>query len=439
MTKYTPHTQDEIREMLDVVGVADLDALYPEISAEMKLSALDLPQGLSEYDVEKELNALAAKNVVFDTVLRGAGAYRHYIPAVVRNLSARQEFVTAYTPYQAELSQGILQSIFEYQTLICDLTGMDVSNASHYDGGTAAAEAALMCRDKGRSRIMVSAGFNPERLAVVRTYLEPQGMEITIAPELDGVVDINALSSVLDGTYAGFLLEQPNYFGLIEDGKAIGEAVHSVGATFVVSAEPISLGLLKRPSEYGADIVVGDGQPLGMSLAFGGPYLGFMACKKALVRRMPGRIVGQTVDHDGRRAYVLTLQAREQHIRREKASSNICSNQAHCALIASMYLATLGKQGLREVAQSCVSSAHYLCSALEIAGLERVYSKEFFDEFVTTSKCPASRILIALAANGILGGLPLDNYRILWCATELVDRAAVDKTAAIVVKEVLGC
>ncbi len=438
MAVYTPHTQSEVKAMLKKIGVKKADDLFSEVPQALKLSRLSIPKGVSEMEAEKELTALASKNKKFSTILRGAGSYFHYIPAVVKAMSSRSEFVTAYTPYQAELSQGILQSIFEYQSMLCNITGMDVCNASHYDGATATAEAALMCKENNRNKIMLAPFVKPDTLAVLRTYIEGMGMEIIFAPETDGLFDLEKAKTMLDKTYAAIILEQPSYIGLIEDAECIGKLAHEVGAKFVMSTYPIALGILKKPIECGADIAVGEAQSLGLSLNFGGPYLGYMCTTKAMQRKLPGRIVGETVDRLGNKAYVLTLQAREQHIRREKASSNICSNQAHCALTAGMYLATVGASGLKEVAMACYNNAHYLLEALEKSGLTRKYEAEFFNEFVTTSSFDSKLILEVLAKKGILGGFALNNSDILWCATEVAAFKELNKAASIV-KGVVKC
>jgi glycine dehydrogenase subunit 1 len=386
---------------------------------------------MSELEVGSSISRIADKNVRFKTIFRGAGAYHHYIPSIVKSVTGKEEFLTAYTPYQAEISQGILQSIFEYQTMICQLTGMDVSNASVYDGASAAAEAVAMCVERKRTAMLVSASTNPMVLQTMQTYCHGAGRELVVVPAKDGVTDKEALKSLLDDTTAGFYVQQPNYFGLIEDAEALGKLTHEAGAKFVMSVNPVSLGILKTPAEQGADIAVGEGQPLGIPLSFGGPYLGFMACTTALMRKLPGRIVGETVDIAGNRAFVLTLQAREQHIRREKASSNVCSNQALCAMTAAVYMAAMGPDGLRQVATQCLSKARYAASKIsEIPGYELLFEGEFFHEFVT--KCPGdvSDTLKALDKQGILGGYPVDNG-ILWCVTEMNTKEEIDILVAL--------
>lgn len=434
MATYTPHTGTEVKTMLKKIGLGSLKALFRDIPADLKLKTLSLPKGKTQADTERYIKEIAAKNRIFKTVLRGAGAYSHYIPQVVKYLSARSEFLTAYTPYQAELSQGILQSIFEYQTMIAELTGLDAANASHYDGATAAAEALMMCVEKNRKKVLVSPNIRPDTLQVIRTYLKNSGFEIVIAPAKRNALDLEKTAEILDNGFAAVYLEQPGYNGAIEDAERLGALAHSFGAKFVMGVYPIALGLIKKPSECSADIAVGDGQPLGLGLSFGGPYLGFMAASKAMQRKLPGRIVGETVDARGNRAYVLTLQAREQHIRREKAASNICSNQAHCALVAAMYLSVMGAEGLKCAAKASFDNAHYLKDCLLDSGLSLENEGEFFNEFVTVSSVPAAKILDALSRKNILGGLALDEYRILWCATETITAKEI-KTAARLVKE----
>lgn len=436
MGSYVPNTLAERQEMLDVVGVRTMDDLFASIPKDVKLQGeLNIPAGKSELEVRRQMEKIAGKNRIFSTVFRGAGAYKHFIPAMVPTVIGKENFLTSYTPYQAEISQGVLQSIFEYQTMICDLTGMDVSNASVYDGATAAAEAVAMCREKKRAKALVSATVHPDTLATIRTYCFGNDMEVVTIPEKDGATDLDALKSLVDETTACVLLQQPNYCGTIEDAQTASDIAHGAGAKYVMSVNPISLGILKTPAEYGADIAVGDGQPLGLPLSFGGPYIGFMATTTAMMRKLPGRIVGQTVDHSGRRGFVLTLQAREQHIRREKASSNICSNQALCALAVGVYLASMGSAGMEQAATLSTSKAHYLARELDAIGFKTKNRSEFFHEFVTTSDIPASKALKALEDKGILGGLPLDERRILWCCTELNTKDEMDEVVNIL-KEV---
>ena len=368
-------------------------------------------------------------------IFRGAGAYRHYIPAIVDEVASKETFLTAYTPYQPEISQGILQSIFEYQTMICELTGMDVSNATVYDGATAAAEAAAMCRDRRRNTILVSETVDPETIEVVKTYCWAAGTKVVMIPASAGLTDINALKELINAETAAVLIRNPNYYGCLEPAEEIAEVTHSAKAKLIMSVDPIASAILKTPREYGADIAVGEGQPLGMPLSYGGPYLGFMAASKDMMRRLPGRIVGETTDEGGNKAYVLTLQAREQHIRREKASSNICSNEALCALRAAVYMAAMGRNGMREAAQQCVSKAHYLQKRLEEIGFARRYEGENFFEFVTESPWPASRVNAVLDKHEILGGLELPDGEILWCATECNTKEEIDRMVSILKEE----
>ena len=434
---YIPSTPEQRKEMLRAVGANDYRDLYRDVPQEMLLDRpLNLPEGMSELQLTQTMSAMAAKNRVFPTVLRGAGAYDHFIPAIVRSIPAKEEFLTAYTPYQAEMSQGVLQSIFEYQTMICELTGMDVSNASVYDGATAAAEAAAMCRDRKRRVTLISGAAHPDTINTVRTYCYGTGDELRVVPVKNGKTDMDALREMLGDDIASFYVQQPNFFGQLEDAEAIGELVHAAGAIYVMGCNPIALGVMKTPRDCGADVAVGEGQPLGMPLSFGGPYLGFMAATDKQMRKLPGRIVGETVDSHGERAYVLSLQAREQHIRREKASSNICSNEALCALTAAVYLATVGPEGLAEVARQSMAKAHYLCEGLTaIEGVKLVYGGPYFHEFVTTLP-RRDEVLAALEEAGILGGLPVEEG-VLWCATEKVSRCELDRAIAIV-KEVLA-
>ena len=438
MASYIPSTKEERLEMLKVVGLNDYRDLYKDVPAEMLLNDgdLNIPDGMSELEVGKAVRAMADKNTVFPTVLRGAGAYDHYIPSIVKYIPAKEEFLTAYTPYQAEMSQGILQSIFEYQTMICELTGMDVSNASVYDGATAAAEAAAMCRDRKRKVTLISGAAHPDTINTVRTYCYGTGDELKIIPVKDGKTDLGALKEMLNADVASVYIQQPNFNGLFEDAETIGEAVHAAGAMYVMGCNPIALAITKTPRDCGADICVGEGQPLGMPLSYGGPYLGFMTTTTQHMRKLPGRIVGETVDSKGERAYVLALQAREQHIRREKASSNICSNQALCALTAAVYLGAMGPQGMAQAAKQSMSKAHYLAAELcKIPGVSMKYEGAFFHEFVVEMP-KVEEVLAALEKGGILGGLPVEGG-VLWCATEKVSKAELDKTVAIV-KEVLG-
>lgn len=438
MGSYVPTSPAERTEMLKSIGVESIRDLYSNVPSEMLLEegALNLPEGCSELEVSAKMNAIADKNIVFKTILRGAGAYNHYIPSIVKSVTSKEQLVTAYTPYQAEISQGILQSIFEYQTMICSLTGMDVSNASVYDGASATAEAVAMCRERKRSVVYLSEALNPEYIKVVKTYCYGTGVQVVMVPTVNGKTDKEALKNMLNAEASCFVVQQPNFYGVYEDAVELGEITHAAGAKYIMNCNPIALAITKTPAECGADVAVGEGQSLGMPISFGGPYLGFMAAKSAMARKLPGRIVGQTEDREGKRGFVLTLQAREQHIRREKASSNICSNQALCALTAAVYMSAMGENGMKQAAVNSTSKAHYLASELtKIDGIELVYNNEFFHEFTTTlPKC--DEVLLALENNGILGGYKTENG-VIWCVTEVVTKAEMDKAVAII-KEVLS-
>ncbi|MDL2225286.1 aminomethyl-transferring glycine dehydrogenase subunit GcvPA [Eubacteriales bacterium OttesenSCG-928-M02] len=439
MTRYIPHTKEEQQQMLWSMGMESMDELYQDIPEEIKLDG-PLPcmgEGMSELELIRHVESLAKQNTIFPTIFRGAGAYRHFIPSVVKNVTARNEFVTAYTPYQAETSQGLLQAIFEYQTMISELTGLPISNASLYDGATAAMEAANMCLDRKRKEVIVFSNGDKDYNQIIRTFLTPQGGRVITIGHKDGLVDMDAYRAALNENTACVYFQYPNFFGQVEDAKAIIHAAHGVGAKAIVGANPIALALYASPGALGADICVGEGQPLGMPLSFGGPYLGFIACEEGLMRKIPGRIVGQTVDNRGQRAFVLTLQAREQHIRRERASSAICSNQALCALTAHAYLTAMGPKGLYDVASQCYNKAHYLQKALLEIGFAPSFSGEFFHEFVTECPVDAAMLEKHLAQKGMLMGLPVcGKKRILWCVTEMVTVQEMDALIAAI-KEVL--
>lgn len=438
MASYTVNTLAQQQEMLEKIGAESLDSLFTAVPDSLKLQRpLNLPLGKSEFAVAKKMKELASLNEVFSVILRGAGSEKHYIPSVVRQLSGREEFVTAYTPYQSELSQGILQTIFEFQTGICELTGMDASNASVYDGASAVAEAVNMTIDRKRTVVLLPDNLHPHTLTTVKTYTHWSNIELKTVKTLNGRIDVGSLNELLNETSACLVIQNPNFYGLIENVSELSAVVHAAGAKVIVSSNPMTLGVLKSPREAGADIAVGEAQPLGMSMAFGGPYLGYMATVTELVRRLPGRIVGQSLDLDGKRAFTLTLQAREQHIRREKASSSICSNQAHCALIAGMYLAALGPGGLREVAVQSSSKAHYLAEQLTSIGFKLRYDGPFFHEFVTDGPLTSVTVENALHKRGILSGLPLGENGMLWCCTETVSKHDIDRTI-LILKEVLA-
>lgn len=439
MGNYIALTENDINKMLDAIGVKSTDKLFSDIPKKLLVKDLNIPKGKSQQEVWQLMKSLAAKNTVYDVVLRGAGSYNHYIPSVVKSLTSRSEFVTTYTPYQAEISQGILQAIFEYQTMICILTGMDISNASVYNGASAAAEAVLMCKERNKDKAVVLGNVRPDTLKTIKTYAEAQGMTVLALDINDANVDFDQLKNIMGNDASCVYLEQPGYLGEIYNAGEIAAKVHELGAKFIMGCNPTSLAILKSPAECGADVAVGEGQPLGIPMAFGGPYLGFMACTEKMMRKLPGRIVGETVDRDGRRAFVLTLQAREQHIRRERASSNICSNQALCALTSTVYLSSLGKQGFIEVASACVSLSHYFAKELaKIEGISIQNKTEFFHEFVTVIPDKTDDILKTLSKNKVLGGLKLDSDRILWCVTETVTKEALSNVVEIL-RGVLCC
>ncbi|HET7686981.1 MAG TPA: aminomethyl-transferring glycine dehydrogenase subunit GcvPA [Candidatus Limnocylindria bacterium] len=407
---YTPHTDPDRAAMLAAIGVASVDDLFADIPERVRASGWDLPAPMAEQEVRAELTRLANANRLPEVSFLGYGAYRHLVPSVVAEVVGRAEFSTAYTPYQPEVSQGTLQSIYEFQSLICELTGMEVASASHYDGATATAEAALMaCRLTRRHRVAVSAGLNPDYRRVLATYCSGPGVEVVTVP-VDlaeggtGTTDPASAAELLDDGVACLIAAQPSFYGQLEPMAELGEAAHAVGALFVAVVEPTSLALLTAPGEYGADIVTAEGQPLGIPVSFGGPYVGLMAARMSSVRQMPGRLVGATRDVQGRLGYVLTLQAREQHIRREKAASNICTNQALMALAATAYLTAVGPEGLREVAELSTIQARHVAAAIEGAGLgERRFSGPYFAE-VAIRVPDAARRHAAMAESGIVAG-----------------------------------
>ncbi|MGB5843691.1 MAG: aminomethyl-transferring glycine dehydrogenase subunit GcvPA [Anaerolineales bacterium] len=442
MPPYLPQTEDDQRVMLDTIGFQSIEQLFDDIPAAYRFPKLNLPQAVSELEVLDELYGMALKNSTtgcFATFI-GAGAYNHFVPSAVPYLAGRGEFVTAYTPYQPEVSQGTLQAIFEYQSMIAELTGMEVVNASHYDGATSMAEAAIMSINVARGKrrkIIVSPRVHPQYRQVLRTYLPGDQVEITGDKNLNTSLD--ELKDLLDEHTACLIVQNPDFLGQLLEVDQLAETVHAAGALLVVVTNPIhSLGLLKPPGEYGADIVVAEGQPLGAGLNFGGPYLGIFASKMKLVRQMPGRLVGETVDTEGKRGYVLTLSPREQHIRREKATSNICTNQGLVALTAGLYLAYMGKSGLRAVSELCYHRAHYAASEIDhLDNYEVKSTGNFFNEFVVQCPKPVPEMNEILLENGILGGYDLsEDYpdaknQMLVCVTELNDRAQIDRLVAV--------
>lgn len=409
---YCPHTPEEMQEMLAAIGVASVEELFAPIPAELRATTFNIPPGMSEFETFSRMQAIAGENSQGMTNFIGGGFYDHIIPAVIDHLSGRAEFYTAYTPYQPECSQGTLQALFEYQTAICRLTGLDVSNASLYDGGTACAEAAMMAlRVTGRNKIIVDGCVSPFSRQVLKTYLFNLDVEVVEIAPLNGMLNQAELARVLDDSVAAVLVQNPNFFGSVEDFTALAGQVHGVGALLISSVYPISLGMLKSPGEMGVDIAIGDGQSLGNPLSFGGPSFGFIAAKKSLIRNMPGRIIGETVDRNGKRGYVLTLQAREQHIKRHKATSNICSNQGLCALRGLIFLSSVGKQGLVDLARLNRDKAEYAKAQLtRIPGVTVVPSAVTFNEFTLILPKKADGVVAQLLALGIAAGVPLGQY-----------------------------
>ncbi len=434
---YYPNTDDDRQNMLESIGVKSFDELIKDIPQEIRLKGdLKIPPAMSELEVVKHLSSLANKNVDAQTALSflGAGAYDHFIPSAIGALLSRSEFYTAYTPYQAEVSQGTLQSIYEYQTMICRLTGMDVSNASLYDAGSGLAEAALMSvAHTGRKKIVAAHPIHPLYLQVVRTYVHGQGFEIVEVPARDGAADLDGVRKTADENTAAVMVQQPSFLGTLNDVFALGEIAHAKGALYVVDASPISLGLLAAPGSYGADVVVGEGQSLGISQSFGGPFLGIFAVKEALIRRLPGRLAGVTVDTQGNRGFVLTLQTREQQIRREKATSNICTNEGLMMLASTIYMSLMGKQGIKEVAEQSGAKAHYLADQIgKVNGFSLKYGQPFFNEFLVSTPVPAKEIVSAALKKNILAGVDVETLMpgekgLLVAVTEKRTRAELDE------------
>lgn len=435
---FIPHTPAERDEMLQAIGVESIDELFAEIPPTLRIKGLAMPDGVSEQEVVRHMAGLARRNQVDLVSFLGGGFYDHAIPAAVDALSSRGEFLTAYTPYQPEVAQGTLQAIFEYQSMICRLTGMDVANASMYDGGTALAEAVTMAvRATGRNAIVLAGNLNPTYSAMVKSFTNNLGLEfVELAVAVGAPLKREALSQVLNDKVAAVVVQNPDFYGSVDDYSDVAALVHQHGALLVASVYPISLGLLKQPGVMGVDIVTGEGQSLGLPLSFGGPYLGFLATRKALVRRMPGRVAGESVDRHGKRCFVLTLQAREQHIRREKATSNICTNQALCALRATIYLSLMGKQGLYEVAAHCAHKASYAQHRLQqIKGVKVCNQGATFNEFVLELPRAAEAVVAQLLSAGYAAGIPLSQFNpnaqhfLLMAVTEKNTAAEIDALA----------
>jgi glycine dehydrogenase subunit 1 len=433
---YLPNSDADRRSMLDAVGASRIEDLFSSVPVQLLDPRLDLPPALSEQELVADLERLAARNrplSAWESFL-GAGVYRRFIPAIVKATISRPEFYTAYTPYQAEASQGTLQTIFEFQSMICALTGMDVSNASLYDGATAAAEALMLAvTHTGRKRVAVSAALHPEAIGVIQTYARGRRVSVDVIAHANGIADIDAVRATLSSDHAGLIVAQPTFFGSIDDLAPLADAAHAVGALAIASVDPIACSVLVPPGEAGFDVAVGDGQPLGIPASYGGPHVGFMATTDALVRRLPGRLVGMTVDHEGRRAYTLTLQAREQHIRREKATSNICTNHALMALAATIYMARMGAGGMRAVAEVSAQRAHVLAERLAaLPGFDVAFETPFLWEFTLRTPGDATQLVDAMRRRGIVAGMPLGGVdpalrnAVLVCCTEMTAPAAID-------------
>lgn len=412
---YIPNTEADLQQMLESIGVGSFEDLLKNIPASLRYRHdLNIPKALPEFELIGHLNRLARANKLYDACFAGAGAYDHYIPSVIGNIISRSEFMTAYTPYQPEVSQGTLQAIYEFQSMISSLTGMSITNASVYDGASALAEAALLAaRHTGRKDILVASTVNPNYIETVRTYLSGLDLNIKVIPSADGLVDYRLLRQQLGEQTAVFIIQNPNFLGLIENIDEISGDVKNCGGLLTISYDPISLGILKTPGEYGADIACADGQPLGLPLSFGGPYVGLFSVRQELVRKMPGRLAAKTVDVNGKTGYVLTLQTREQHIRREKATSNICTNQQLCALVVTIYLAVMGKAGIKRVAELCLAKAHYAARKIgELAGYQIRFSAPFFKEFVVQTPVSPKKIISSLGKYDILPGVDLSGLKI---------------------------
>jgi len=437
--KFLPHTEEDIRVMLNKIGVGSIDDLYSDVPQEVIFKAeYDIPSAMSEIELRRHFKELGDKNTSL-TIFAGGGAYDHYSPSTVAHLLARSEFYTAYTPYQPEISQGTLQYIFEYQSMISELTGMEATNASMYDGATAAAEVMFMMvnSSKKKNRVLLSATLSERVIDVIKTYAKFHGVCTEIVPEKDGVTDLGALSKELEnGDVAGVIVPQPNKYGVIEDFTGLADTIHSAKGYMAMFCDPSALAVLRTPAEWGADVACGDGQTLGMPLSFGGPYLGYISCSSSMLRKMPGRVVGATKDADGKRGYVLTLQAREQHIRRQKATSNICSNQSLMALYATIYLSLLGKEGLKEVNRLSCDGAHYLYKRLLESGkFTPAFDKPFLKEFVVKTDLDMKKINARLLVNGIMGGILLDENRVEFAVTEKRTKEEIDKLVNLMVED----
>ena len=435
MYKYFPHTESDLQAMMGVVGIKSLDELYAEVPEQVRFRGdYQLPSEMSELEVRQLFEQLGSQNRQL-LCFAGAGVYDHYTPSVIPQLLSRSEFLTSYTPYQAEISQGTLHYIFEFQSMMAELTGMDISNASMYDGSTATAEAMMMAVAAGKkqNKVLVSETIDPKTLAVVKTYAHFHGIELVMIPAEGGITSRKDLEALLaGGDVAGVIVQQPNFFGIVEDYSGFAETIHAHKALFIMNSVIADLAVLKTPAEWGADIAVGDGQSLGIPMQWGGPYVGYMCCTEKLIRKMPGRIVGKTVDNRGQRAFVLTLQAREQHIRRQKATSNICSNQSLMALFATMYCSLMGRQGLKEAAELSYAGAHYLCDRLVATGrFALVYDQPFFNEFVVRYDGDLDALQRRLLDNGIFGGIKIADDQLMFAVTEKRTKEEIDRLISL--------
>ena len=436
MYKYFPHTSADLQSMLAKVGVNEIDGVFADIPEELRFQRdYQLPSEMSEMEVRQLFEQLGAQNKQL-TCFAGAGVYDHYTPAVIPSLLSRSEFLTSYTPYQAEISQGTLHYIFEYQSMMAELTGMDISNASMYDGTTATAEAVMMAVAAGKKQhtVLVSETVDTKTVEVVKTYAHFHGIEIKMIPQSENITCKESMTQMLEeNDVAAVVVQQPNYFGIVEDYSGFAEMVHEKKALFVMNSIIADLAVLKTPGEWGADIAVGDAQSLGIPMQFGGPYVGYMCCTEKLIRKMPGRIVGKTLDNRGQRAFVLTLQAREQHIRRQKATSNICSNQSLMALWVTVYLSLMGKQGLREAAQLSYAGAHYLYDQLLATGhFSPVCSQPFFNEFVVRYDGDVDALQRRFVENGIFGGVKVADHHIMFAVTEKRTKEEIDQLVSLI-------
>ena len=441
MFKYFPHTEEEVKEMLRVAGVNSLEELYADVPESIRFKGdYDIPEAKSEIELRQLLESFGLLNDQL-TSFAGAGVYDHYTPAVIPNIISRSEFLTSYTPYQAEISQGTLHYIFEYQSMMAELTGMDISNASMYDGTTATAEAAIMAMSAGKkcTKVLASRTVDPKTMQVVETYAKYHGFDIEMIDEKDGTTDREDMRRRLaEGGVAGVILQTPNYYGIVEDYTGFAEDIHESKALMIMNSVAADLAVLKTPGEWGADIAVGDGQSLGIPMSFGGPSVGYMCCKEKLIRKMPGRIVGLTQDNRGQRAFVLTLQAREQHIRRQKATSNICSNESLMALYVTIYMSLMGKQGMKEAAELSYAGAHYLCDELLKTGrFTLAYDKPFFNEFCVRYDGNIDALQNRCIAAGYLAGVKINENTLMLAVTEKRQKHEIDELVELMKEDAL--